>query len=116
MVNGGTQNTASADGATVNGGLRNIAGGQEAAVAGGFDNTASGAQSSVGGGRYNEAGGTGATVAGGGSGFASAPNIAFADYSMIAGGLANVAGDGISSLIGSDSWQVDMGVGRTLER
>ena len=90
---GGFVNTISGPYSAVSSGRYNTASGTYSSVSGGRLNTASGTYSSVSGGRYNTASGPYSSVLGGGGDSSSDGNEAWADYSIIAGGRSNVAGD-----------------------
>jgi len=92
-VSGGEWNAASAEAASVSGGSSNTASAEYAAVTGGSSNTASGQNASIAGGLNNKASGRFSFVGGGGNTDSTYGNEAFADYSSILGGAANVAGD-----------------------
>jgi len=92
-VSGGVGNTASGGWASVSGGIGNEASYYYASVSGGAGNTASGEWSSVSGGRYNTASGDYSFVGGGGGETEEDGNIAFARFSAVVGGGANIAGD-----------------------
>ena len=92
-VSGGVANSASSNWSSVSGGVNNTTSGNYASISGGSNNTASGSYASVNGGRYNTASGLYSTVLGGGGINSTFGNDAWAYYSVIAGGAANVAGN-----------------------
>ena len=92
-VSGGRDNIASGDYASVSGGNGNKAIGSGSSVSGGRDNIASGMYANVSGGGHNEASGESSFAGGGGGDNLSEGNEAFADYSVVLGGMVNIAGD-----------------------
>ena len=92
-VGGGAVNTASGFSSRVNGGSANVASGSAAVVSAGTLNQATGESAAVNGGWNNVAGGKGATVLGGGGTTAAEGNEAYSDFSVVAGGTENTAGD-----------------------
>ncbi len=92
-VSGGRSNAALWYDASVSGGYGNKASNSYATVSGGYHNEASAFAASVSGGRRNLASGDFSFVGGGGGENAADGNEAFASYSAILGGAANIAGD-----------------------
>jgi len=92
-VSGGQSNIAQGYYASVTGGLGNDVSGTYASLSGGQANSATGYAAAVSGGRENIASGNWSSVVGGGGSEASYGNEAFAHYSVISGGRANLAGD-----------------------
>ena len=92
-VSGGVLNSANSNWSSVSGGTNNTTSGNYASISGGKDNTASGSYASVNGGSYNTASGYASTVLGGGGFDTTFGNEAWAYFSVVAGGAANVAGN-----------------------
>ena len=93
-VSGGTSNTASGDAASVSGGAGNMASGPQASVSGGELNTASGDFASVSGGQSNTASGFVASVSGG------RQNTASGNVASVSGGALNTASANDASVSG----------------
>lgn len=89
----GSDNSVTDAHATVSGGRVNTASGLNSSVTGGAGNKASGETASITGGIHNKASGDYSLVAGGGGRSSAAGNEAFARYSAILGGSANITGD-----------------------
>lgn len=92
-VSGGYLNQASGERSSISGGGLNTASAFASSLGGGANNIASGSYSSISGGRYNIASGNWSVVVGGGDDEAYDGNEAWAFYSVVVGGKANIAGD-----------------------
>jgi hypothetical protein len=92
-ISGGLLNSANSGWSSISGGINNTTSGNYASISGGSNNTASGSYASVNGGRYNTASGINSTVLGGGGWDSTFGNEAWAYFSVVAGGAANVAGN-----------------------
>ncbi len=99
-VSGGNKNIARGSASAVSGGEWNTASGEGASVTGGLENRARGSSSVITAGRWNVADGAYSAVLGGGFENELFGNKAVGEFSVIAGGLLNEAGDQTSILGG----------------